>query len=184
MVLAPHQFSQLHKTSSKTSFTTTTEISHSHTLVLPSSTKKQQVTNFFNQDNPTKMDDSVTEDNNHKIPHSLDSENEGSYFNEPETTLRLTLPDHNILSNLELNQTKSNDSNEEEAEDEIGRETTKAETVEVDGQQSARYTSILFLIGLLLSLLCLVFGNRYFAQDNKCQTFGLRMDWNSGPPPT
>ena len=63
-------------------------------------------------------------------------------------------------------------------------QTTKAETVEVDGQQSSRYTFFLFLIGLLLSLLCLVFGNRYFTPDNRCQTFGLRMDWNSGPPPT
>ena len=184
MVLAPHQFSQLHKTSSKTSFTTTTEISHSHSLVLPSSTKKQQVTNSFNQDNPTKMDDSVTEDNNHKIPHSLDSENEGSFFNEPETTLRLTVPDHNTCSTSELKHTKRKDGDSKEAEDESGLKTRESEKVAVDRQQSMHLPLLLFLIVLFFSLLGYIFGNRYFTSENRCQTFGLRMDWNSGPPPT
>ena len=183
LVLAPHQFSQQHKTSSKTSFTTTTEISHFRSLALPSSTQ-QLVTNSFNQPNQTEMDDSVTEDNNHKIPHSLDSENERVCFNEPETTLRLTVPDLNIISKSELNQRKGNKSEEKESEDETEVKTRTKEFDEDNRQQSTCSTLILFLLGLLLSFLCLVFGNHYFAPDDRCQTFGMRMDWNSGPPPT
>ena len=183
MVLAPHQFSQQHKTSSKTSFTTTTEISHLRSLALPSSTQ-QLVTNSFNQPNQTEMDDSVTEDNNHKIPHSLDSENERVCFNEPETTLRLTVPDLNIISKSELNQRKGNKSEEKESEDETEVKTRTKEFDEDNRQQSTCSTLFLFLLGLLLSFLCLVFGNHYFAPEDRCQTFGMRMDWNSGPPPT
>ena len=126
----------------------------------------------------------MTEDNNHKISHSLDSENERSPFNEPETTLRLTVPDHNTCSTSDSKHTKRKDGDGKEAEDESGFKTRESKIVPDDRQQSMHLPLLLFLIGLFLSLLGYIFGNRYFASENGCQTFGLRMDWNSGPPPT
>ena len=185
LVLAPHPFSQLHKTSSKTSFTTTTEISHCDNLALSSYQQHQQVTNSCNQANLTKMDDSsVTEDNNYKIPHSINSENERGHFDEPEIALQQIVPDQNILSNPEWKEEKSNYDEEEDVEDDIDLKTREQQPDEDNRSQSTCSTLLSLLFCLLLSFLCCVFGNSYFSQDNRCQTFGLKMDWNSGPPPT
>ena len=186
LVLAPHPFTQLHKTSSKTSFTTTTEISHCDNLALSSYQQHQQVTNSFNQANLTKMDDSVTEDNNYKIPHSINSENERGHFDEPEIALQQIVPDtQNILSNPEWKQEKSNYNDEEDVQDDIDLKTREQQQPDEDNRsQSTCSTLLSLLFCLLLSFLCFVFGSSYFSQDNRCQTFGLKMDWNSGPPPT
>ena len=163
LVLAPHQFSQLHKTSSKTSFTTPTEISPCGSLAVASS--NLQVTNSSTQTNSNVIEDSVTEDNNHKIPHSRDSKNEGGYYNDPEMTLGLIMSgEHIVAQPLQAKEPRSINEIDLLEKD---KHTIIPEDVE-DNNSITNYSAwFIVMLCLLLCLLYIAYGNNYFTSDHR-----------------
>ena len=177
LVLAPHQFSKLHKTSSKTSFTTPTENSRCGNLAVASSSL--QITNSSNQTNRTVIEDSVTEDNNHKIPHDIESKNERGHFKNQEMTSQLIVPEEYVVAQSQVRKTQS--INETESDESI-KNTARKRHVENNGSISHYSTSwLMVLLGMLLILLYMIYSHNL---ERRCTPYGMRMNWDDGPPPT
>ena len=128
------------------------------------------------------IEDSVTEDNNHKIPHDIDSKNERGHFKDPEMTSQLIVPEEYIVAQSRVQKTES--INETELEESI-KNTARKEHVENNGSISNYSTSwFMVLLGMLLIMLYMTYSHNHFDSERRCSPYGMRMNWNDGPPPT
>ena len=174
MVLAPHQFSQLRKPSSKTSLTTSTEISTSDTLTLALSS--EQVTKHSIQASDNVIDGLAPSEHINEFSPNIHNETTKSRLNSPELASSLIVRKAGILEIPKAQKTISN-----EHKGDVGQ--TRKEDFENLRCRVNWLTLFIILFGILLVFSYLLYGSDYFFLDNKCTTIGLRMNWKEGPPP-